>query len=95
MLIKAYFSTNVSKKACSAWDEKVSDMLINMSERDEIKTSLENSDALVILELMINNYQPKDASCLFSLIAIAHRSKRLKQASVRFKRMVYQALKLG
>ena len=73
IILKAYDAANPEGLVSVDWDEKVSDMLMNMAERDEIKISLKNSDALRLLCLFISNHpEPEDASRLFSLIALAH-----------------------
>ena len=60
VIIRAYAAANPEGLVCDDWDEKVSDMLMNMAEKDEIKNSLKSSDVLGLLRLFINNY-PDDA----------------------------------
>ena len=73
IIMDAYAAANPGKIVCKDWDDMVSDMLMNMSERDEIKISLKNTRVLQLLTLFIDNYPgPEDASRLFALVALAH-----------------------
>ena len=73
VILNAYYFANQLRKKNDEWDEKVSDMLMNMAERDEIKNSLKNTEVFQLLKLFVDTYpEETDASRLFALIAIAH-----------------------